>query len=88
MKQKRLNRSEWEDPRNWSDNFLGLYFSKRDSRVWVPKRRPMLGWTINLAHPRAVWWILGIALIPTLFSSVRRFSSSDGREGRKAAEHW
>jgi uncharacterized membrane protein len=43
-----VNQSQWEDPSNW---WLGLlYHSQRDDRVWVPKRLPSFGVTINLGR--------------------------------------
>ena len=54
--QERIDEAEWEDRRNWK---LGLfYYSRRDSRPWVPKRtvfggRQRLGGTPNLAKPEA-----------------------------------
>ena len=30
---------------------LGLYHDAEDPRLWVPKRNPSFGWTINLDHP-------------------------------------
>ncbi|MCA1841274.1 MAG: DUF5808 domain-containing protein [Actinobacteria bacterium] len=61
MQQERINESEWGNPANW---WAGLiYHSRRDDRVWVPKRSPSLGDTINLGRPLG----LAIALaIPTL----------------------
>lgn len=88
MDQKKRNRTEWEDARNWSDNLLGLYFSKRDSRVIVPKRRPMFGWTINLAHPHAAWWLAGIMAIPMAISILERLGLGGRRDRKKAADHW
>ena len=38
---------EWRDPRNWRAKWLGVYVAPRDPRVWVPKRRPGLRWTLN-----------------------------------------
>ncbi len=38
-----MNIAEWNDSENWSS----LYFSKKDSRTFVPKRNPKQGWTIN-----------------------------------------
>lgn len=56
---------EWEDPRNWRGGLLGIYVAPRDPRVWVPKRRPGFGWTLNFAH-RASWgWLLAL-LAPAL----------------------
>lgn len=31
----------------------GLYRDAADPRLFVPKRNPAFGWTINLAHRRA-----------------------------------
>lgn len=56
------NQKEWDNPQNWSDRWIGLYFSKRDSRLWVPKRNPRLGWTLNLAHPAGAVWLFGLFL--------------------------
>ncbi|MBP6749459.1 MAG: hypothetical protein KA144_07460 [Xanthomonadaceae bacterium] len=50
-----IDRREWSDPTNWSRrSSFGVYFSKRDSRVWVPKAQPSRGWTLNFAHPAAL----------------------------------
>lgn len=70
MTQDEVNEAEWHNPENWSDNIVGVYFSKRDSRVWVPKRRPGLGWTLNLGNPRAAWWLVGLLVIPPLLSGL------------------
>jgi uncharacterized membrane protein len=43
-----INDREWARADNWSP--LGLYRSARDTRVWVPKRNPAMGWTVNMAH--------------------------------------
>jgi uncharacterized membrane protein len=34
---------------NWKWGII--YFNKSDSRVLVPKRNKILGWTFNFAHP-------------------------------------
>ena len=60
MTRDEVNRAEWENPANWSDTVAGVYFSKRDTRVWVPKRVPAWGWTINLGHPAGAWWLVGL----------------------------
>jgi uncharacterized membrane protein len=36
----------------WYDGF-GLYHGPKDPRFLVPKRIPMMGWTINVSHPYA-----------------------------------
>lgn len=61
MKEDDINLAEWRNPENWSTRrWLGLYFSKRDSRAWVPKPYPVLGWTVNLANQRGALWAIGI----------------------------
>jgi len=32
--QDELNQAEWENPDNWTT----IYFSKKDSRSWIPKK--------------------------------------------------
>ena len=49
------NEEEWRRPENWHGAFE-TYRAPRDSRVWVPKRSPMMGWTLNAAHPAAWRW--------------------------------
>ncbi|MEZ5573590.1 MAG: DUF5808 domain-containing protein [Halioglobus sp.] len=61
--QQAANQEEWNDPSNWGGPvWLEVYFSKRDSRIWVPKRIRALGWTVNLAHTGGVLWFFGIIL--------------------------
>ena len=85
MKQKQQNeidQSEWENPNNWSS----IYFSKRDSRMVVPKKNPKHGWTINFAHPVGARWIYYFfaiflvigALIGSLLALVLRQVNIDG----------
>ncbi|HMI47588.1 MAG TPA: hypothetical protein VK481_02860 [Gemmatimonadaceae bacterium] len=47
--QQEINDSEWGNPANWRGGLF--YFSRRDSRVWIPKRVPEMGMTLNLARP-------------------------------------
>jgi uncharacterized membrane protein len=72
MEQERINQREWENPANWSDSIVGVYFSKRDSRVWVPKRVPAFGWTLNLARPAGAWWLVGLLALPWLLAARAR----------------
>jgi uncharacterized membrane protein len=81
MTQDDVNLQEWSDPANWSDGLFGLfraYHSKRDSRVFVPKRplrvagdRPasypafsLRGCTINFGHRRGMLTMVILGLIP------------------------
>ncbi len=55
------NIDAWNDPNNWSRRgIFGLYFAKNDSRIWVRKAVPLLGWTLNLARPASTAILLAI----------------------------
>jgi len=59
-----------EDPENWKWGIL--YFNKKDDRMIVPKRNPMMGWTFNFAHPAGYIFLILILLlivIQTIYSS-------------------
>ncbi len=65
MSQDNENESEWENPANWWRGLI--YHSQRDNRIWVPKRIPSFGETINLGRP------LGLAIavaIPVLIAAL------------------
>ena len=64
MTQDEINQAEWADPANWSAGFLGVYASARDTRVWVPKRQPWMGWTVNLGHAAGRWSLAGLIGVP------------------------
>jgi hypothetical protein len=70
MTQHDINLQEWADPENWSDGWIRAYFSKKDSRAFVPKlprgsgaNKPagypaisFGGTTINFGNPRGLMW--------------------------------
>ena len=61
------NDREWANPENWGGPvWCSIYFSKRDSRVLVPKRRGWGGWTFNLARTAGVLWFTGLVLFAIL----------------------
>lgn len=61
--QRETNRIEWENPDNWGGpDWMAFYFSKRDTRVWVPKRRPWMGWTFNLGQNGGVYWLVAFMI--------------------------
>lgn len=63
MTQEEINQSEWNNPQNWSGpKWLGLYFSRRDSRIWVPKRQRAFGWTINIGNPKGAVCLVSVLL--------------------------
>ena len=55
------------DARNWK---LGFYLNPQDPALFVPKRNPNTGTTINIGHPRgrlvAASLLLGVALLIAL----------------------
>lgn len=51
-----INQSEWEEPEHWNS----VYFSKKDTRTWVPKQNFKQGWTLNLGSPAGVKWLYGL----------------------------
>lgn len=55
----------------WYDGF-GLYHGPSDPRFIVPKRIPMMGWTINVSHPLAprIIFAFGILLAVALVAQV------------------
>lgn len=59
MSQREINDAEWANPDNWS---VGLYFSKHDSRTWVPKSIPWMGWTLNLGTRAGASWMIGLLI--------------------------
>lgn len=64
MSQIQINQTEWSNAENWNGRLIpALYFSRRDTRLWVPKRLPYLGWTINLAHPGVTWVLVALGLL-------------------------
>lgn len=65
MKQK-LNREMLDrmqkDPTNWRGPF---YYNRHDHRLFVPKREPLLGYTLNLANPYG--YVMIIAIVAGIF---------------------
>jgi uncharacterized membrane protein len=59
MNHRDLNDAEWANPSNWS---AGLYFSKKDTRVWVPKSIPWMGWTLNLGTRAGACSLIGLLI--------------------------
>jgi len=76
MKQDDINEAEWRNPANWSwRGPLGLYASKRDTRVLVPKATPMMGLTLNFGHSACAYVLIGVALLPIVFAAATHFLS-------------
>lgn len=60
----------WRDDAHWGRSRLGLYFCKDDPRLFVPKRPPRMGWTLNMAHAAAGWVLVGVIVLPLLIVGV------------------
>jgi uncharacterized membrane protein len=57
--------SKWHnDPQNWKWGVF--YCNAEDPRIWLPKRVPIMGWTLNFAHKKAYLWMLILLLLPLL----------------------
>ena len=66
MNRNEINKREWNNPDNWQGGFLGIYYSKEDTRSWVPKRIPWMGWTINFAKTSGVLSLVMLMIIPII----------------------
>jgi serine/threonine protein kinase len=63
VNQSAINEAEWRNPQNWTSTkwkWPAIYFSKRDSRILVPKLLPGLGWTVNLGNLRGAFTLFAI----------------------------
>lgn len=64
--EKEIFDSARKDPRSWKGYFF--YMNGNDSRIFVPKRIPSMGWTLNFANPYSYLILLSIIIIPILIS--------------------
>jgi uncharacterized membrane protein len=60
MTQDDINQSEWNDSANWS---VLIYSSRKDSRIFVPKRRGF-GLTINFGHKNGKVLFVALLALP------------------------
>jgi uncharacterized membrane protein len=73
VNQDEINERERNNPLNWSKP-LGFYHSGRDSRVWVRKPQPWMGWSLNMAKATSKFLVLlfilllGLVVAATLFA--------------------
>jgi len=56
------------DPSNYKWGIF--YFNRRDSRIIVPKRSKLMGWTLNFGNIYAYLLIFGIVLFVFLFKQL------------------
>jgi uncharacterized membrane protein len=60
-----INRQEYTNPSNWH---FTLYASRKDSRIVVPKRSGLRGYTVNFAKPMGI--MIHVAIIGFLATAV------------------
>ena len=59
----RLAERDWHDAKNWR-LLNSIYVAPQDPRVWVRKRKPEFGWTVNFAHIAGWLWAAAIVGLP------------------------
>lgn len=64
--EKEIFDSMRKNPRSWKSTFF--YMNGNDSRLFVPKRIPSMGWTLNFANPYSYLVLLVIIMIPIIIS--------------------
>ncbi len=67
MNAQEINGNEWNNANNWSRmGLFGVYFSKKDTRVIVPKVIPAFGWTLNVGHRYSVLSLAAAMVSPVM----------------------
>ena len=79
MNQSEINKEEWQKEDNWGGPRWGaVYFSKKDKRIFVPKKIRWMGYTFNLAHTPGVLLFISVLLgIPVVVIFILLFSKQD-----------
>ena len=75
MTQDEINLQEWRNPDNWSEGAFKFYFSKKDTRVFVPYRTRTMTeprfqtrfGIVNLGHRRGAMWSFIFLLMISIF---------------------
>ena len=87
MTKQEMDKAEWCNPKNWSNGFWPSYFSKLDTRVFVPRRvfndgetsperYPTIGLsgtTPNYGNRRAGVWRIVLLLLPLMLMFLLLF---------------
>lgn len=61
IEQDNINQTEWNNPDNWAGpRWISIYFSKKDTRTFVPKQVTWMGWTLNLGNVVGLYCLLGL----------------------------
>jgi uncharacterized membrane protein len=79
------NRAEWENPENWGGTrLIPVYFSKRDSRLFVPNRH-LFGWVMNYAKPAAMYILMVAYLAGVLVPATVLILAARAQAQKRAA---
>jgi uncharacterized membrane protein len=72
MTAQREDERQRGDASHWRGGWLGFYVNAQDPRLWVPKKRPGIGWTLNLGHrhARVVLALLAALVLAALAAAV------------------
>jgi uncharacterized membrane protein len=73
METDKRNNNWSSDSKYWKWGFF--YYNKEDKRLFPPKRNEKLGFTVNFANPKSVFWFivfLILILIPVVL--ILRFN--------------
>jgi len=70
QRQAEIDEAEWRNPANWHGR---VYFSRRDSRGFVPNRGRGIGPTINFARPTGYGFVLGALAFAVVIVWLRDF---------------
>jgi uncharacterized membrane protein len=62
-----MNNFVEDESKSWKWGIL--YFNKKDSRIFIPKKIG-LGWSINFARPAAVLWLAGLMLLAIILKKI------------------
>jgi uncharacterized membrane protein len=72
MSQVEIDDAEWKKAENWRGGMI--YFSRRDSRPFVPKRHADMGVTVNFAHRTGILFVAGVLAFAGLLIYLARSS--------------
>ncbi len=61
MTQNEINLQEWENKENWK--WGQFYNSKKDSRIWIPKKPKWMGWTLNFSKKQSYCWLFSLLIL-------------------------
>ncbi|ANI89856.1 hypothetical protein A9P82_11500 [Arachidicoccus ginsenosidimutans] len=67
MNKNDFNNDDYRNPKFWKWGVF--YFNKDDVRLFIPKRNPFFGWTINFASPLSILFFILLMVLIGLLSN-------------------